>query len=488
VHNQTVIDLIPALAWAAGPDGSVGYFNQGWLEYTGLSPDEALRWGWTVALHPDDLSSFVTYWKSLITTGSQGEIEARLRRSDGEYRWFLFRAKPVRDQSGTVVQWYGTNTDIEDRRRTEEALRESERELRELVEAIPAQVWRGTADGKLDYLNQRLADYLGHTAVELSLGAWMDLIHPDHREQTVRRWVYSAATGAPYRDVYRIRRSDGQYRWIESSGVPFRDKDSHIVRWYGMLVDIEDHKRAEEALRSSERKLSAAIRIATVAELSASIAHELNQPLAAVLANSEACRTWLSSMPPNVERARLTAERITRDAKTAAEIVHRTRALFEQAPPAKAPLNLNDVISEVLDVLGDELRHRSITRRTNLDPMLPRVSADRVQLQQLALNLVQNAMEAMDSASEARKVLEITSQRSTHDAVSVDVIDHGPGITDPNTIFDPFVTTKANGMGMGLTICRSIIEAHGGRISARSNEHGGTTFTFTIPVQEDATP
>ena len=150
-----------------------------------------------------------------------GEAEARLRRHDGEYRWFLFRANPLRDETGAIVKWYGVNTDIEDRKRAEEALRKSERQFRLLVETIPALVWRGTPEGELDYLNQRAVEYLGHTAQSLAGGRWLELVHPDHRDATVRRWLQSATTGSPYEDVYQLRRADGEYRWIQSVGRAF---------------------------------------------------------------------------------------------------------------------------------------------------------------------------------------------------------------------------------------------------------------------------
>ena len=244
-----IIDTIPALAWSARPDGSADFFNQHYLDFIGLSAEQASGWGWTAAVHPDDLNGLAATWQRIMASEAPGEAEARLRRHDGAYRWFLFRTNPLRDEKGQIVKWYGINTDIEDRKRAEDALRKSERQFRLLVETIPALVWCGTPEGELDYLNQRAVEYLGHTAESLAGGRWLELVHPDQRDATVRRWLHSATTGSSYDDVYQLRRADGQYRWIQSVGEPFHDTDGRIAYWYGQIIDIDDRKRAEVELR-----------------------------------------------------------------------------------------------------------------------------------------------------------------------------------------------------------------------------------------------
>jgi PAS domain S-box-containing protein len=256
-----IINTIPASAWAANADGRAEFFNQHYLDFVGLTAEQARDWGWTAAVHPDDLNGLAATWQRIMASEEPGEGEVRLRRQDGEYRWFLFRANPLRDESGKIVKWYGVNTDIEDRKRAEDALRRSERQFRLLVETIPALVWCGTPEGELDYLNQRAVEYLGHTAQNLSGGRWLELIHPDHRDATVRRWLHSATTGVSYEDAYQIRRADGQYRWIQSVGEPFRDTDGRIAYWYGLIVDIDDRKRAEARLRQTYGHIAEAQRL-----------------------------------------------------------------------------------------------------------------------------------------------------------------------------------------------------------------------------------
>ena len=256
-----IINTIPALAWSARPDGSADFFNQHYLDFIGLSAEQASGWGWTAAVHPDDLNELAATWQRIMASEAPGEAEARLRRHDGAYRWFLFRANPLRDETGNIVKWYGVNTDIEDRKRAEDALRKSERQFRLLVETIPALVWCGTPEGELDYLNQRAVEYLGHTAQSLAGGRWLELVHPDQRDATVRRWLHSATTGSSYDDVYQLRRADGQYRWIQSVGEPFHDAEGRIAYWYGQIVDIEDRKRAEAGLRQAYSHLAEAQRL-----------------------------------------------------------------------------------------------------------------------------------------------------------------------------------------------------------------------------------
>jgi signal transduction histidine kinase len=238
----------------------------------------------------------------------------------------------------------------------------------------------------------------------------------------------------------------------------------------------------EEALRTMRARLEHATQLATVAELSAAIAHEINQPLAAVVANASACLRWLSAAPPNLERARLTAERMVRDANSASEVVNGVRALFKQSTLATTPLNLNEVIEEVRQLMLDEVSEGNVSIETDLERDLPRTLADRVQIQQVIVNLVRNGIEAMEATTHVPKLLSIRSRREGIHYVRVEVCDRASGLQDPENAFKPFFTTKKAGMGMGLAICRSIIEAHRGRLWATQNEGWGATFCFTLPI------
>jgi hypothetical protein len=254
-----------------------------------------------------------------------------------------------------------------------------------------------------------------------------------------------------------------------------------------LLIDIDDRKNTEEALRITQARLSRATQTATVGELAGSIAHEINQPLAAVVTNGHACLRWLTAEPPNLGKAREAAERIVRDGKEAGEVVRRIRALFRRAALEKVALDLNDVIGEVLRLLGGETTKRRVTVETSLETAIPPVVADRVQLQQLVLNLLINGLDAMDEVADRPRKLCISSRRHCETSALVEIRDSGAGLKDPDKIFEAFFTTKEKGMGMGLTICRSIVEAHDGRLWASPAEGAGAIFHFTLPLKSSAT-
>jgi PAS domain S-box-containing protein len=488
----TTIETIPALVLSFLPDGTVDFVSHRWLDYVGLSREEmfptrkplspTLGGAWKSTNHPDDLDRALNQWQAALATGEPLELETRYRRADGQYRWFLVRSVPLRDEIGQIVKWYATFTDIDDRKQAEEKLRRSERELRLIFESIPAMVYTINADGDVELVNQRLLTFLGTTAEALK--EWIAFIHPDDQARVLALWKSTIEAGDSFDVEHRLRRSDGVHRWFNSRGTPMRDAKGRVVRWYALLTDIDDRKSAEDALRSTQTRLSRARQVATVAELSASIAHEINQPLASVVTNAHASQTWLSHDPPNVERAQATLERIIRDGHSAAEVVRRIRALFKEAEPVKALVNINQLVAEVLRVLSDELRDNGITVETDLEANRPMVGADHVQIQQTLINLVHNAMEAMGGLMDRPKSLVLRSRRQGEELL-IQVRDHGVGIKDSALAFEPFFSTKESGMGMGLSVSRSIVEAHGGRIWATANEDVGTTFTFTLPLASE---
>jgi C4-dicarboxylate-specific signal transduction histidine kinase len=244
----------------------------------------------------------------------------------------------------------------------------------------------------------------------------------------------------------------------------------------------------EDARRRASDRLAQVTQAASLAELSASIAHEINQPLAAIVANSQACHRWLSAEPPNVERAKITAERITRNAHSAADVINRIRALFRRTPQARSSEDLNRVISEVCLLMADEISAKDIHVETALEPDLPSVALDHVQVLQVFVSLIRNGMEAMDAMVDGARSLQIQSCRDGLDAIRVEIRDAGTGFKDSERVFEPFFTTKPHGTGMGLVICRSIIEAHGGRLWTANNEPCGATVAFTLPLATSEAP
>ena len=435
---------------------------------------------------PDDQILWLTAINEALKTKSGYEVEYRLRSPEGTMKRLYALGHPRFDESGAVTEFVGTLMDITERWKAQEAIRESEHHLRLLIEAIPALIWCAEpGDGKVRYANQRFCNYAGRTLDEMLECKWITLIHPDDREATRASWLHALSTGESHEITHRIRRADGVYRYFRTLAEPLRDRENRITQWYGLNIDIEESRNLAEALRAAQARLSRATQIATVAELSASIAHEINQPLGAVVANGDACEMWLASDPPNIERALLAAQRIVRDGNAAAEVIQRIRALFKQAIPNKVLLDLNDVILEVLPLVSNEATRKNIKIETNLLSNLPKVAADRVQMQQLMINLIHNGLDAMSSVVETSNCLVLRSMVGENNSLQIEVCDCGTGIENAERIFEPFFTTKEKGMGMGLSICRSIVDAHGGNLWAKRNEGRGTTFCYTIPITEE---
>ena len=368
------------------------------------------------------------------------------------------------------------------------AMRARERDLSLIIETIPALVWCASPDGELTYVNQRILDYTGASLGELAQAGWVNFLNPDDVQQTLTMWTNAVRTGNRHDIQYRLRRHDGAYRWFHVLGQAMLDAEGRVKQWYGLLIDIDDRKNVEEALRRTETRLSQAAQIATVGELAASIAHEINQPLAAIVTNAQVCLRWLMRDVPNLEEAREAAKYIARDGKRAGDVISRIRALVRNTGSEKAPLDINQAIEEVVHFTDDEAVRKGVALRTELAADLPFVLGDRVQLQQVLLNLIVNGMDAMSSVADGPRELLVYSRLHEANEVLVGVQDFGIGIAPENLkkIFDPFYTTKSQGMGMGLAICRSIVENHGGKLWASPNDGPGATFQFTLLSNDTA--
>ncbi|MGA9996142.1 MAG: PAS domain-containing protein [Pyrinomonadaceae bacterium] len=251
-----VLNALPGLVWTSLPDGQIDFLNQCWCEYTGLSVERACGSGWLAAIHPEDLPGLLERWQTILASGEPGEIEARLRRFDAAYRWFLFRANPFRDELGEIVKWYGTNIDIEDSKREEDALRARELSWQQIVDNIPGLVATMGAMGEVEFLNRQTLEYFGKTNEELKDWALIGAVHPDDLPRVIEERQKSLDAGQVYEVEHRCRRADGVYRWFQVRGLPVRNDEGTITAWYLLLTDIDDLKKAQEALRSTERNLS----------------------------------------------------------------------------------------------------------------------------------------------------------------------------------------------------------------------------------------
>jgi PAS domain S-box-containing protein len=371
--------------------------------------------------------------------------------------------------------------EIAERRRAEEALRRSEDYLQLVIDTIPQQIWSGPPDGSLDFCNARWRSYTGFTKEELQGQGWQRILHPEDQERVVKAWRESVANGAPYEQEERHRGADGQYRWFLARGVPLRNSEGRIVRWYGTNTDIEDRKQAEWALQELQAGLSHVTRVTTMGELVGAIAHEVNQPIAAIVTNANFCLRQLASATPNSDKLREATSDIVNDGTRASAVISRIRALLQKNAPKRVTVNINQIIQEVAFLLRNEIARNRASLWTDLCANLPRVSGDPILLQQVVINLVMNGIDAMRSIAPGPRELMVKSAVD-NDQVLVQVKDSGPGF-DPEQadhLFEPFFTTKPDGIGMGLSISRSIVESHGGRLWAESSPTGAL-FQFTLP-------
>jgi len=476
------IDTIPAFVFSNLTDGFTDFLNKRWLDYTGLSLTEAQGSGWQAAYHPEDLARVVKTRSENIAAGTPYEHEARIRGADGAYRWFLNRSAPLLDERGSIVKWYGTNTDIEDRKQVEDALRRSEAYLSEAqkLSQTGSFGW-DVPSGKIRWSDEayRIFDY--YRTIEPSIALVLERTHPDDRASLQRLLKRVCSDRQNWSVEHRLLMPDGSVKHIHVVAHATSEA-ANGLEYVGALMDVTDAKHAEEALHQAQAELAHVTRVTTLGELTASIAHEVNQPLAAVVTNGEACLRWLGNEPPDLEEARGAVARIIRDGNRASDVVRRLRALTKKTDPQKTPLDINDVVHDVVALVQREVLSHRVRLRFNLDADLPPVFGDRVQLQQVIINLMMNGIEAMVGVTERPRELLIRSRRHEGGHVLVAVQDSGIGINSEHLdrLFTAFFTTKTDGMGMGLSICRSIVEAHGGEMWVSPNDGPGATFQFTI--------
>ena len=488
-HSRLIVDSIPGLFGLLTADGHLEFLNRQILDYTGLTLEELKRRGTSDTIHPEDLPHVMQVFTQSIAAGSPYEMVWRFRRSDGVYRWFQNNGFPVRDTSGHIVGWCVLMTDIDDRKHAEDALHKSEERWRAVFENSAIGVALTDLRGRFLATNAAFQKMLGYTEEEIGRLTFLELTHEDYREsnwQLVTELLEGNRTQFQIEKQYR--RKDGSLIWV-SNNVSLVPGTKSMPRFLMALSeDITERKQTEETLRRTQAELAQVTRVASLGEMTASIAHEVNQPLAAVVANAHACLRWLSASSPNVPKAVEAAERIVKDGKDAGEVVRRVRALFKRTAVEKVQLDLGEVIGEVLRLLDSYPERKHVSLDVGLDPELPPVFADRVQLQQLLLNLMVNALEALEPVSGRVKQLSVRSTRAEGHHAVIQISDNGIGLDDSVAAFEPFVTTKPEGMGLGLAICRSIVAAHEGRLSAEHNVGFGMTFTVTLPIQPVGSP
>jgi PAS domain S-box-containing protein len=359
----------------------------------------------------------------------------------------------------------------------------------ELLQQLPVSAWTLNPDGTPDFVNRVWLEFAGQTLdfVRSHPEAWMTAVHPEDREMAARTFWEGVHSGQRFEfEIRSLRAQDGIYRWHLQQAVVLRDAQGKVLKFVGTTTDIEDQKRTEEALRQAQSDLARINRVTTMGELAASLAHEIKQPISGVITNASTCLRKLGRNEPNLDELRSGVTRIARDAQRAAEIIDRIRSQFEKGPANPQTFDVNGMIPETVALLRDEAMRHSVLIRTELAVDLPKIVGDRLQLQQVMMNLILNSIDAMKDVNGIREII-IQSERAEKERILVSFSDTGAGLSPQivEKIFNPFFTTKPHGTGMGLRISRSIIESHGGRLWAVSPSGRGATFQFTLPVVKE---
>jgi PAS domain S-box-containing protein len=483
IRRLVEASIVGIFIW--NPEGQILEANDAFLHLTGYGREDLLsgKMCWT-DLTPQEWPDYKErLWiPKLKMTGSLQPFEQEYLRKDGSRVPVLIGAARFDESLNRGVAFV---LDLTERKRAEEAARRSQKELRDVIETIPAVAWSAHADGSNAFVNSRWTEFTGLSAEQTAGSGWHAAIHPDDAPRHMHRWRMCIATGEPLEIEVRMRRADWQYRWHLCRGVPLRDERGSIVKWYGVLTDIEDRKRAEqerEQLRQLEAGLAHVNRVSMMGEMAASLAHEIKQPIAAAINSANSCITWLGHEPPNLEKARAAAAKVDEYGNRAAEIIDHIRSFYKYSPPQRELVEVNRVIHDILMLLDGEATRSSVAMRTELAAGQPIVLADRVQLQQVFMNLMLNAIEAMKDVGGE---LTVKSRREPDGELLFSVSDTGPGLPSGNVdqIFSAFFTTKPKGSGLGLAISRSVVESHGGRLWATANDGRGATFYFSLPTQ-----
>ncbi|EPE96345.1 PAS domain-containing sensor histidine kinase [Rhizobium grahamii] len=487
-HLHQLTETIPQALWSATPDGAIRYLNKKGLDFMGVEADDLTDgFWWAEGLHPDQVGGVIRTWQHAVATGAPYNVEVLYRRPSGEdYRWADVRALPMLDKDSNILMWYGSLIDIHDRKVAQEDLEASERRLQLIIDTIPGMVWSARPDGSGNFANRHFRTYLGLSMDDARERGWASAVHPEDLPELTETWRKMADTTQPWDFEARLRRFDGEYRWFLCRGNPLVDA-SDGVEWFGVNVDIHDWKVAQDELREAQVELAHMTRMMGMGQLTAAIAHELSQPLSGITVNASAGLRMLSMNPPEVESARETIRRTIRDASRATEVTDRIRALYSKSDPVVETVDLNEIAQEVIGFSHSDLRKNGVNVKTSFTMDLPVVNGDRVQLQQVIFNLVKNGIEAMSGVVGRSKELQIGTARENTNYVRLSVRDAGSGLDSGmlEKLFSPFFTTKSNGMGVGLSVSRAIVESHEGRLWAESNDPHGAVFTFSIPLRGD---
>jgi two-component system, LuxR family, sensor kinase FixL len=482
---RTVADAAPVLIWMSGSDKLCTFFNKPWLEFTGRSIEQEIGNGWAEGVHPDDLQRCLKTYAEAFDARQPFVMQYRLRRYDGQYRWISDQGVARYDPEGNFAGYIGSCLDVTELINKERALREFEERVVLAAQAAHLGVWEmDTATNEIWMSDNARLLFQFNSETRLDHAAVQDRVHPEDRALRDSAVKHAIETRSEYEIEYRVLLPDGTLRWIGARGRCVTGEKGAGTRLIGVSIDITPRKLAEADALQHREELGHLSRVAVMGELSASIAHELNQPLSGIASNAAAGQRFIDRGDVDLAELRELLADISADGRRAGDVLRGVQSMVKKGVPARQAVNLNDLVIRVARMVNPNAMLQSCQLETSLEPNLPAIEADPIQLQQVLLNLIINAFDAMADTPASRRKVEIVTERNGSDAIRVSVRDYGVGVPEEarERVFEQFFTTKAKGLGLGLSIVRSIIESHGGTIAAENADGGGARFQFTLPA------
>jgi two-component system sensor kinase FixL len=465
------------------------WVTEKWRKLFGFADSEPLTFDRLLqVVHPEDRERIQHNVQQMLEHGGgENESEYRITRPDGSTLWIAGYGGVELDEHGKPAFARGVSRDITRRKIAEEELRESEARFRTVADAAPVMIWMSGPDKLCNFFNKGWLDFTGRT-MEQELGnGWAEGVHSDDLEHCLEVYGTSFNARQPFTMEYRLRRNDGEYRWVLDSGTPRFAEDCAFVGYIGSCIDITARKQAELENQLQNMELARVGRVTLMGELAASLAHEVNNPIGAIVTNANAGQRLIAAGKINTEELKDLLADIVADGHRAREVIQGVRNMVRKTEPSRSVIRINDTIDDLLRIVRADALGRQVTIAAEVDSDAGRVMADRVQLLQVLINLTLNAFEAMSANRPDARRLVITGGRNGNGEIVVSLRDSGPGFPGAlgEQLFDPFFSTKAEGTGMGLAIARSIVEAHGGKLWGENCDDGGACFTFRLPEAKE---
>ena len=482
---RIVADAAPVLIWMSGVDRLCTFVNESWLKFTGRSLEQEIGNGWLEGVHPDDMQKCLKIYTEAFDTRQRFVMQYRLRRKDGEYRWVSDNGVPHYDDQKNFAGYVGSCMDVTELINKDAALREFEERVRLAAKAAHLGVWElDAATNEMWMSDSARALFQFDSETRVNHALLQDRVHPEDRALRDSAVKAAIETHGEYKIEYRVLLPDGTLRWMGASGRCVTGENGKGTRLIGVSIDITPRKIAEAEARRYHEEVGHLSRVAAVGELAASIAHELNQPLSGIISNAAAGQRFIARGNVDLQEIRDLLGDIVADGRRAGDVIRGIQSMVRKGISGRQRVNLNDLVTRVAHMVKADAMLRSCALETLLKPDLPEVEADPIQLQQVLLNLVINAFDAMHDTPVLRRKVVIVTDRNADGAIRTSVRDYGVGISEDarDRLFDHFFTTKAQGLGMGLAIVRSIVESHAGSIAAENADGGGARFHFTLPT------